>query len=341
MAKDYSKLTDEIVAGNYKEIIQNGLPFLQIFPQMFQNENIAETFKLKKSQRNKNIMAAELDLKAESISEFREQLFLHCGMNLSIFKLPSQTQAAFWFMLFNWIDCNTYSITIGPERRKILTEYYSRSNDPNSRSVQNIFRGLTKTGLLVKCKKSDLICKSNLTYEVTYRIPFIVSQQKMSDSFVKLQREIIQLKSELHKRSKKRLESEKHNIEPEILDRSVNDVLSSVINKVSKRNIEALGKVEFSARIDFSADGGLRIAEIENISNIQATKPDSYSNELEKLLNNLRTEKQKQLLSSHFFDLKQTYLVEGETSFNRKYNSINGLGRTTKKLLISSFKENI
>ena len=99
--------------------------------------------------------------------------------------------------------------------------------------------------------------------------------------------------------------------------------------------------MEFSARIDFSADGGLRIAEIENISNIQATKPDSYSNELEKLLNNLRTEKQKQLLSSHFFDLKQTYLVEGETSFNRKYNSINGLGRTTKKLLISSFKENI
>ena len=247
---------------------------------MFQDENIAETFKLKKSQRNKNIMASELALKDESISEFREQIFLHCGMNLSIFKLPSQTQAAFWFMLFNWIDCNTYSITIGPERRKILAEYYSRSNDPNSRSVQNIFRGLTKTGLLVKCKKSDLICKSNKTYEVTYRIPFIVSQQKMNDSFVKLQREIIQLKSELHKMSLKRLESEKHNIGPEILEKSVNDVLSSVINKVSKRNIEALGKVEFSARIDFSAGGGLRIAEIENITNIQATKLDSDSNEL-------------------------------------------------------------
>ena len=74
MAKDYSKLTDEIVVGNYKEIIQNGLPFLQIFPQMFQDENIAETFKLKKSQRNKNIMTSELALKDESISEFREQM---------------------------------------------------------------------------------------------------------------------------------------------------------------------------------------------------------------------------------------------------------------------------
>ena len=96
-------------------------------------------------------------------------------MNLNIFKLPTQTQAAFWFMLFNWIECNNYSITIGPERRKILADYYSRSNDPDSRAVQNIFRGLTKSGLLIKCKKSDLICKANKTYEVTYRIPFIVS----------------------------------------------------------------------------------------------------------------------------------------------------------------------
>ena len=70
MTKDYSKLTNEIVMENYKEIIQNELPFLQIFPQMFQDENIAETFKLKKSQRNKNIKASKLALKDESINEF-------------------------------------------------------------------------------------------------------------------------------------------------------------------------------------------------------------------------------------------------------------------------------
>lgn len=34
---------------------------------------------------------------------------------------------------------------------------------------------------------------------------------------------------------------------------------------MSKRNIEVLGKVNFSAKIDFSADGGLRIGEIEHI----------------------------------------------------------------------------
>jgi hypothetical protein len=37
-------------------------------------------------------------------------------------------------------------------------------------STPGIFRVLTKSGLLVKCKKIDLICKANKTYEVTSRV---------------------------------------------------------------------------------------------------------------------------------------------------------------------------
>ena len=338
----YSQLTDKIVTENYKKIVKDGLPFLQIFPQMFHDENIAETFKLKSSQRNKGIETYELTRKDDQIKRFREQIFLHCGMNLNIFNLPIQTQAAFWFMLFNWIECNNYSITIGPERRKILASYYSRSNDPNSRSVQNIFRGLTKSGLMVKCKKSDLICKSNTAYEVTYRIPFIVSQQKMNASFIKLHEEIIQLKSELHKRSYDYLSSKKDYTDYKDIDRSVNDVLVNVINKVSKRNIEALGRVEFSARINFSANDGLRIEEVENVTSIEPRKlnVDFTPNELEVILTKIRTKKQKELLTSHFFDLKHIYVLEGTNGFNKKYKSITGLGRATKTLLLNSFKEN-
>ena len=120
MRTDSSKLTNEIVKVSYGEIIRKGIPFLQIFPQIFQERNIAETFKIKKTQRNKRIKAYSLIAREEEINQFREQLFLHCGMKLSIFKLPTQTQAAFWFMLFNWIKCNNYSITIGPEKRKLL-----------------------------------------------------------------------------------------------------------------------------------------------------------------------------------------------------------------------------
>ena len=42
MEIDYSKLTDKIVTENYKKIVKDGLPFLQIFPQMFQDESISE-----------------------------------------------------------------------------------------------------------------------------------------------------------------------------------------------------------------------------------------------------------------------------------------------------------
>ena len=95
MVKDYSELTDEIITATYEEIINNGLSFLQIFPRMFQDANIAETFKVKKSQRNKNITNYELAVKDGYVNEFREQTLLNCGINLSIFKLPTQTQVAF------------------------------------------------------------------------------------------------------------------------------------------------------------------------------------------------------------------------------------------------------
>tara|TARA_B110000977_G_scaffold21657_1_gene25915 strand:+ start:7753 stop:7863 length:111 start_codon:yes stop_codon:yes gene_type:complete len=34
---------------------------------------------------------------------------------------------------------------------------------------------------------------------------------------------------------------------------------------MSKRNIQALGRVSFSAKIDFTSEGGVKIGEIEKI----------------------------------------------------------------------------
>jgi hypothetical protein len=88
MIKNDSYLTNEIVKEKYEEIMNTGLPFLQIFPQLFQERNLAKTFKLKKTQRNKSLTSYDLNANDDNIGEFREQLFLHCGMNLNIFKLP-------------------------------------------------------------------------------------------------------------------------------------------------------------------------------------------------------------------------------------------------------------
>ena len=82
--------------------------------------------------------------------------------------------------------------------------------------------------------------------------------------------------------------------------------------KVSKRNIEALGKVNFSAKIDFCADGGLKIGEIENIQHIENIQyEEAYTNELNKIFNSVRlTKKQKELLKSNFFFLKEAYFLK-------------------------------
>ena len=104
MVKNESKLTNEVVKEQYEELMTTGLPFLQIFPEMIQEADIAETFKRRGTLRNKSILQSELDKRSKSVEEFRENLFLYCGVNLSIFKLPVQTQAAFWFMLFNWLE---------------------------------------------------------------------------------------------------------------------------------------------------------------------------------------------------------------------------------------------
>ena len=242
---------------------------------------------------------------------------------LSVFKLFVRTQAAFWFMLFNWIECNNYSITIGPKKRKILAAYYSRSDDPDSRSVQNIFRTLTKCRLFVKCKKTDLICKNNKTYETTYRVPFIVSQQRINKKFIMMNNEIIQLRSELLKRSHDYLEKRKREtdyIPVEGVEASIDHLFSNVMSKeVSKLNIEALGKVNFSAKIDFSVDGGLKIGEIEHIEHIeniqdnQLLYEEAYTDELNEIFNSVRlTRKQKELLRSNFLSLKETYFLGGK-----------------------------
>jgi len=75
------------------------------------------------------------------------------------------------------------------------------------------------------------------------------------------------------------------------------------------------------------------------LTNIELVKVISFLcyivDELEPLLYKMLTAKQKQLLVSHFLDLKETYMIEGKTAFNKKFNSINGLGRSTKVLLLS------
>ena len=55
MVKDKSTLTNQVVKEQYEEMISRGLPFLQIFPEMIQESNVAETFRIRAKERNKSL----------------------------------------------------------------------------------------------------------------------------------------------------------------------------------------------------------------------------------------------------------------------------------------------
>lgn len=62
-----NKSTSEIVQAQYEEFMKHGFPFLQIFPEMVQEADIAETFKRRKNERNKSLTKTNLDIKNASI----------------------------------------------------------------------------------------------------------------------------------------------------------------------------------------------------------------------------------------------------------------------------------
>ena len=61
MVKDKSTLANEVVKEQYEEMISRGLPFLQIFPEMIQESNVAETFRIRTNERNKSLTQDNLD----------------------------------------------------------------------------------------------------------------------------------------------------------------------------------------------------------------------------------------------------------------------------------------
>ena len=53
--KDHLLLTNEVVKRQYETLMENGMPFLQIFPEMIQELTVAETFKSRAKERNKSL----------------------------------------------------------------------------------------------------------------------------------------------------------------------------------------------------------------------------------------------------------------------------------------------
>lgn len=114
-----------------------------------------------------------------------KKLLLDLEIKMNIFDHKQNVQACFWFMLFNFMTPVNAEIEITTARRKILAKRYCRKGDPNSRTLQNVFRSLEKSGLLVKKERN----KQNTKYVV----PLISATRRFTDAYTALNLDYLNL----------------------------------------------------------------------------------------------------------------------------------------------------
>ena len=111
--------------------------------------------------------------------EVVKKLLLDLEIKLNIFDQNKTTQCIFWYMLFNFMTPTNCEIKLTTARRKLLAKKYcSKKADPESRSLQNVFRSLEKNGLIVKKYKDK--------HTVIYGIPLIVATRSFNEQYAEL-----------------------------------------------------------------------------------------------------------------------------------------------------------
>ena len=149
----------ELAEKNQSEDWKKYTRFLKIFPQYF--------------------ATSPCDFYNDEEIEVVKKLLLDLEIKLNIFDQNKTTQCVFWYMLFNFMTPTNCEIKLTTARRKLLAKKYcSKKANPESRSLQNVFRSLEKNGLLVR--------KSKNKHNVTYGIPLIVATRSFNQQYGEL-----------------------------------------------------------------------------------------------------------------------------------------------------------
>ena len=99
-------------------------------------------------------------------------------IKLNFFDQKKSVQAYFGFMLFNFMAPIAAKIKITTARRKILAQKYCRKADPNSRTLQNVFRSLEKNGLFLQKEKNK--------HNTKYVVPLVSATKSFTDDYTTL-----------------------------------------------------------------------------------------------------------------------------------------------------------
>ena len=280
----YMELAEKNQSSDWKKYTR----FLKIFPQYFAK--------------------SPSDFYNDDEIETVKKLLLDLEIKLNIFDQNKTTQCVFWYMLFNFMTPTNCEIKITTARRKLLAEKYcSKKADPESRSLQNVFRSLTNSGLLVKKYKDK--------HNVTYGIPLIVSTRSFNQQYTGLNMDYLDLLHDIQTNMLKR-----HLNEPgvkidneKIKQKIAEQVTDDLVGKISYQQENVKLKVTYELECN-SSSGEIKFGNLIDVIDI---KTNEESNESQILINkyiangnSLKPKQIESLIANDFYKLSSLYQTD-------------------------------
>lgn len=266
----------------------------------------------------------------ERIRSLKKEL-LNINIKLNIFELPKTTQACFWYMFFNFMSPIKGEIEITTSRRAILSKKYCRKTNPNSRTLQNTFLHLTKSGMLIQVEKSK--------HKTIYAVPLISATRSFTESYVGLPGLVLELLHTAHMRA-----VSEHNeiLDSEKLKQNLSEQMTDeFIKKMSYKNQNLKLKVTYELECN-SESGELVFGDLIDVVDVKPHSP-SIDNENDKRLGiidkflecgyKLKKEQINQLVNIDLESLAEKYKAD-PIHVKRIIKGTPTIGRTTYKNIV-------
>jgi hypothetical protein len=300
----------ELAEKNQSEDFKKYTRFLKIFPQYFAN--------------------SPSDFFNDDEIETVKKLLLDLEIRLNIFDQNKTTQCIFWYMLFNFMTPLTGEIKITTARRKLLAEKYcSKKADPDSRSLQNVFRSLTNSGLLVKKYKDK--------HNVTYGIPLIVATRSFNKQYIDLNMDYLDLLHDIQTNMIKRhLNEPGMKIDNEKIKQKIAEqVTDDLVGKISYQKENVKLKVTYELECN-SSSGEITFGNLVDVIDIKKNEDPNESQILiDKYIANGNSLKPKQiqsLIANDFYKLSLLYQTDPIMA-KKSLRDIPTIGRLTYRAI--------
>jgi len=201
-------------------------------------------------------------------------------------------------------------IEITTARRKILAQKYCTKDDPNSRTLQNVFRSLEKSGLLLKKEKNK--------HTTIYVVPLISATRSFTKAYTTLNLNYLNLLHETQTEAiQLGLKRNDLKVDPQKIKQKISEQMTEeLVGKISYKSKKVRVKVTYELECD-SVSGEVSYGNLVDVIDVKPVEksPSSIqdSSIIEEFIqagNSLKKQQIEVLLENNFQLLAKEYKID-------------------------------